>query len=50
MIQAIERAQRLTADLSEADFISNEPVHWAVFSQMVILGEAAYAEYRTRAQ
>lgn len=41
MIQAIERAQRLSSGLSEAEFISNEPVQWAIFSQIVILGEAA---------
>lgn len=41
MIQAVERAQRLTSGLSEAEFISHEPVQWAIFSQIVILGEAA---------
>jgi uncharacterized protein with HEPN domain len=41
MIQAIERAQRLSPGLSEAEFISNEAVQWAIFSQIVILGEAA---------
>ncbi len=41
MILAIERAQRLSAGLSEAEFISNETVQWAIFSQIVILGEAA---------
>jgi uncharacterized protein with HEPN domain len=41
MIQAVERAQRLSSGLSEEDFISNEPVHWAVYSQIVILDEAA---------
>jgi len=34
MIQAVERAQRLSSGLSEEDFISNEPVHWAVYSQI----------------
>jgi uncharacterized protein with HEPN domain len=41
MIQAVERAQRLSSGLSEAEFISNETVRWAIFSQIVILGEAA---------
>jgi uncharacterized protein with HEPN domain len=27
--------------LSDAEFIGNEPVQWAIFSQVVILGEAA---------
>jgi uncharacterized protein with HEPN domain len=41
MIQAIERAQRLAAGLNEAGFLQNEQAQWAVFSQIVILGEAA---------
>ncbi len=41
MIQAIERAGRLSSGLSEAGFVRNEPVQWAIFSQIVILGEAA---------
>lgn len=41
MVQAIERAERLARGLSEAGFASDEPVQWAVFSQIVILGEAA---------
>jgi uncharacterized protein with HEPN domain len=41
MLQAIERAQRLTAALHEAAFLHNEQAQWAVFSQIVILGEAA---------
>lgn len=41
MIQAIERAQRLSSGLCEAEFSSNELVQWAIFSQIVILGEAA---------
>ena len=41
MIQAIERAQRLSSGLSEAEFINNEAIQWAIFSQIVILGEAA---------
>jgi uncharacterized protein with HEPN domain len=41
MILAIERAQRLSSGLSEAEFIGNEAVQWAIFSQIVILGEAA---------
>jgi len=41
MIQAIERARKLSAGLDEADFAGNEPVRWAIYSQIVILGEAA---------
>lgn len=41
MIQAIERAQRLTAGLTETIFLENEQSQWAAFSQIVILGEAA---------
>jgi len=41
MIQAVKRAQRLSSGLSEAEFIDNETVQWAIFSQIVILGEAA---------
>jgi uncharacterized protein with HEPN domain len=41
MIQAVETAQRLSSGLSEAEFVSNETVEWAIFSQIVILGEAA---------
>lgn len=41
MIQAVERAQRLSSKFSEAQFMSNETVQWAIFSQIVILGEAA---------
>jgi uncharacterized protein with HEPN domain len=41
MIQAVERAQRLSSGVSEEEFIRNEPVQWAIFSQIVILGEAA---------
>lgn len=41
MIQAVERALRLSSGLSEAEFVSNELVQWAIFSQIVILGEAA---------
>ncbi len=41
MIQTIERAQRLSSGLSEADLMGNETLQWAIFSQIVILGEAA---------
>ncbi|MGA2401847.1 MAG: DUF86 domain-containing protein [Syntrophobacteraceae bacterium] len=41
MIQAIERAQRLTIGLTESTFQKSEQSQWAVFSQIVILGEAA---------
>ncbi|MBF0566502.1 MAG: DUF86 domain-containing protein [Nitrospirae bacterium] len=47
MIQAVERAQRFSCGLSEAEFTSNEPVQWAIFSQIVILGEAAGRVERT---
>jgi hypothetical protein len=40
MVQAIERVQRLAAGLSETTFLQNEQAQWAVFSQIVILGEA----------
>ena len=33
MIQAVERAQRLASGLSEADFVGNETLQWAIFSQ-----------------
>lgn len=41
MIQAIEKAQRLSAGLGEAEFLADERTQWAVYSQIVILGEAA---------
>jgi len=41
MIQAVERAQRLSSGSSEEKFLSDETVQWAIFSQIVILGEAA---------
>ena len=41
MIQAVERARRMSSGLSEAEFLGNETVQWAIFSQIVILGEAA---------
>ena len=41
MIQAVERAQRLSSGLNQTEFIKNEPVKWAIYSQIVILGEAA---------
>lgn len=41
MIQALERADRLSSGLSESAFMENELVQWAIFSQIVILGEAA---------
>jgi uncharacterized protein with HEPN domain len=41
MLQAIERAQQLSAWLNEAEFLADERAHWAVYSQFVILGEAA---------
>jgi uncharacterized protein with HEPN domain len=47
MIQAVERAQRLSHGLREQEFNGNEPVQWAIFSQIVILGEAASRVDRT---
>ena len=41
MVQAIERAERLSSGMSETAFTTNETTQWAVFSQIVILGEAA---------
>jgi len=41
MIGAIERVQRLTAGLTEGGFLQNEQAQWAVFSQIVVMGEAA---------
>ncbi len=41
MQQAIERAQRLVRGLSKEEFSGNETVQWAIFSQIIILGEAA---------
>jgi uncharacterized protein with HEPN domain len=47
MIQAVERAERLSSGVSETEFIRNEHVQWAIFSQIVILGEAAGRVDRT---
>ncbi|MBI2889993.1 MAG: DUF86 domain-containing protein [Nitrospirae bacterium] len=41
MVQAIERAHQLSAGLGEAGFLADERAQWAVYSQIVILGEAA---------
>lgn len=41
MAQAVETALRLSSGISEAEFGDNETVQWAVFSQIIILGEAA---------
>lgn len=41
MIQAIEKARRLSAGSGESEFLADERSQWAVFSQIVILGEAA---------
>ena len=41
MVQAIERAQRLSIGLSKAEFLGNERAQWSIYSQIVILGEAA---------
>ncbi len=41
MVIAIDRAVRLLGARSEAEFVVDEENQWAVFSQIVILGEAA---------
>lgn len=41
MICAVEAAQRLTDGLDEAEFLADERTRWAVYSQIIILGEAA---------
>ena len=47
MVQAIETAQKLSVGLSEAEFIDDMRTHWAVYSQIIILGEAAGRIART---
>jgi uncharacterized protein with HEPN domain len=39
--EAARRATRFTAGLDAASFFGNEEKRWAVFSQIVIIGEAA---------
>lgn len=41
MIQAVRRALALSGGMDGAQFLNDERVQWAVFSQFVILGEAA---------
>jgi uncharacterized protein with HEPN domain len=41
MAQAVETALRLSSGISEAEYLENETVQWAIFSQIIILGEAA---------
>ncbi|GEM_PF-3433224 len=41
MVHAIERARRLVSGLDEAGLLEDERAQWAVFSQVVIAGEAA---------
>lgn len=41
MVVAIERAVSLGGGTDEREFVSDERAHWAVYSQIVILGEAA---------
>lgn len=41
MVHAIETAQKLSAGLNEAEFLDDMRTQWAVYSQIVILGEAA---------
>ncbi len=41
MIRAIDMAQKLSAGLDEAEFLNDERTQWAIYSQIVILGEAA---------
>ena len=47
MIEAIERAQRLSVGLNEAKFFGDERTQWAIYSQILILGEAANRLDRT---
>lgn len=47
MVQTIERAQRLSAGLNEVRFFSDERTQWAIYSQILILGEAASRLDRT---
>ena len=47
MLQAVERAHRLSTGLTELEFMSDETVQWAMFSQIIILGEAAGRVDRT---
>jgi uncharacterized protein with HEPN domain len=41
MIQAIEKAEQLSFGLTEDEFVRNELMQWAIYSQIIILGEAA---------
>ncbi len=41
MVIAIETAVRLMGERSQAEFEADEENHWAVWSQIIILGEAA---------
>ena len=40
MLEAIQRAERLSKGLGEAEFTRDELVERAVFSQILVLGEA----------
>ncbi len=41
MLHAIARARDLAAGIDEAEFLGDERTRWAVYSQIIILGEAA---------
>jgi uncharacterized protein with HEPN domain len=41
MIRAIETARELSAGLGETEFFGDQRAQWAVYSQIIILGEAA---------
>lgn len=38
---AVDRATSFAANLSERDFVADSKTRWAVYSQIVIIGEAA---------
>ena len=41
IVIACRRVLRFTADVDDADFLRNEEKHWAVCSQLLLIGEAA---------
>lgn len=41
MVQACETAQQLAAGMNETEFLNDQRTQWAVYSQIIILGEAA---------
>jgi len=40
IVLACRRVQRFVAEVDEAAFVGNEEKHWAVASQLVLIGEA----------